>query len=126
MPAWSIKRHRAGQQGTNPDGRGDAAELGPSRGKRGDGETLEQQAKSMDERVAAFRLRTNAAREAHAGAPGDASEADTVRAAPVVTKAGPKRTTAASMRAFNRGGPVGRMQTALAAAIQAEPETEEF
>jgi hypothetical protein len=31
-----------------------------------------------------------------------------------------------SMRTFNRGGPVGRMQTALAATIEAEPETEEF
>jgi methyl-accepting chemotaxis protein len=88
--------------------------------------TLEQQARSMDERVAAFRLRANAAREAYAGAPGDAGEAEAVRIAPVVTRTAPRRTAAMSMRAFNRGGPVGRMQTALAAAVEAEPETEEF
>ncbi len=53
----AVLRHRGGQQGADPDGRGDAAELGSGRGECRDREdALEQQAKAMDERVAFFRV----------------------------------------------------------------------
>ncbi len=87
--------------------------------------TLEGQAKSMDERVAGFRLRggsANADFEPAAAAP--------VRQAPVAAArpkaAPPKRSVApakASVQA-NRG-PVGRMQAGLATALN-EPDWKEF
>ena len=76
----AVERHRAGHAAT--------------------AKTLEQQAKSMDERVAAFRY------------------APTRRARP--PKPAPKRAAPkpAPKRAVNGDGPVGRMQTALATAIE--------
>jgi methyl-accepting chemotaxis protein len=89
--------------------------------------TLEQQAKSMDERVAAFRLRANAAREAYATAPAEAGEPEVAEAAPMA-KPAPKRAAPrpAPKRAVTGGGPVGRMQTVLATAIQADNDWTEF
>jgi methyl-accepting chemotaxis protein len=85
--------------------------------------TLEQQAKSMDERVSAFRLRSAAALDAFAAAAVDSGEAEVVWATPVA----PKRAAApAPRRALNGGGPVGRMQTALASAVQTDNDWTEF
>ncbi len=77
--------------------------------------TLEHQAKAMDERVSFFRL-------------GDAVTAHAVSAGaskPKVEAPKPKLFAAAAKRpvvAAARGGPVGRMQTALAAKIQEDAE----
>ncbi len=87
--------------------------------------TLEGQAKSMDERVAGFRLR---------GAPANAefrSTAASERHAPVAAarpKAAPPKRAAAPVRSnvtTNRG-PVGRMQAGLATALNTEPDWKEF
>ena len=77
--------------------------------------TLEHQAHSMDERVAFFKL---------------AAGAETVRAAPSAPAkapaAAPSRGPAAPKRvAATRGGPVGRMQAALATAVK-DPDWKEF
>jgi methyl-accepting chemotaxis protein len=86
--------------------------------------TLEQQAKSMDERVAAFRLRAHVARataEDDAGEPVHSAPAAKPATKPaVVAKPAPKRAAAAANRSLNGGGPVGRMQTALATAVKAD------
>jgi uncharacterized phage infection (PIP) family protein YhgE len=92
--------------------------------------TLQQQAKSMDQRVASFRLRADAAQDA-AGTPDmirSVSEAPRPAAAPrVMPKAAPKRQAAPAKRvALNGGGPVRHMQTALATAIDADADWEEF
>jgi methyl-accepting chemotaxis protein len=74
--------------------------------------TLEHQAKAMDERVSFFRL-------------GDAVTAHAEASKPKVEAPKPKLFTAAAKRpaaAAARGGPVGRMQTALAAKIQEDAE----
>jgi methyl-accepting chemotaxis protein len=71
--------------------------------------TLEHQAKNMDERVAFFRLDADAV---HASGAEDAKPAPRSRATPVA-----KRPAAAK-----RGGPIGRMQGALAVAIQEDAE----
>jgi methyl-accepting chemotaxis protein len=78
--------------------------------------TLEQQAKSMDERVASFRLRGVAGREAVADLVRPAARRAAEPAKPVAKRqpvAAPKRVAAG-------GGPVGRLQTALATAIDAD------
>ena len=75
--------------------------------------TLEHQAKNMDERVSFFRIDAAAANAAGAAA----EEAKKAPAAPA--KPAAKRPAAAA----TRGGPVGRIQGALAVAIQ---EDEEF
>jgi methyl-accepting chemotaxis protein len=75
--------------------------------------TLEHQAKNMDERVSFFRLDAAAANAAGAAA----AEAKKAPSAPA--KPAAKRPAAAA----TRGGPVGRIQGALAVAIQ---EDEEF
>ena len=86
--------------------------------------TLEQQARAMDERVAFFRIDGGAA----AGAPPRAA----TKAQPVATASRPaalKRPPIVTPRraaANGRGGPVGRMQTARATAIQDDPEWKEF
>jgi methyl-accepting chemotaxis protein len=91
--------------------------------------TLEQQAKSMDERVASFRLRAQAARAARATVMPVAEDeaADEIvrpaaKAKPAARQPAPKRVAAAApKRAVNgSGGPVGRMQSALATAIKAD------
>ena len=94
--------------------------------------TLEHQARAMDERVAFFRIdnaavahvgtRAQPARvepKAQPGAAGSRAPAATPKRPPVVT---PKR-AAANGRG---GGPVGRMQAALATAIHDDPEWKEF
>jgi methyl-accepting chemotaxis protein len=87
--------------------------------------TLEGQAKSMDERVAGFRLR---------GGPANIefrSTAASERQAPVASvrpKAAPPKRAAAPVKstaAVNRG-PVGRMQAGLATALNTEPDWKEF
>jgi methyl-accepting chemotaxis protein len=94
--------------------------------------TLEHQAKAMDERVAFFRL-SQAAEGEQRAQPADAREQRAVAAAPsrgpaVAPKkqqqpvTAPKRVAAGA----NGGGPVGRMQAALATAVQNDPEWKEF
>jgi methyl-accepting chemotaxis protein len=98
--------------------------------------TLETQANAMDQRVSAFRLDESAA--AHAPQP-VVSAARASAAAPKRTAApkaaasktaGPKAAAAkpaAPKRAANGGGgPVGRMQAALATAVQADADWKEF
>jgi methyl-accepting chemotaxis protein len=93
--------------------------------------TLEQQAKAMDERVGFFRLRADAEHEAGAG---QEAIAAVVRPAAVgrhqvaaAPKPMPKRQpVAAPRRVAVGGGPVGRMQTALATAMNEDPAWKEF
>jgi len=92
--------------------------------------TLEHQAKAMDERVSFFRIggaqTSGAAGPANAAAAARpalalavaASRPATARATPA---AAPKRSVAAA-----GGGPVGRMRTALATAIQPDADDKEF
>jgi methyl-accepting chemotaxis protein len=84
--------------------------------------TLEGQAKSMDERVAGFRLRNEQANGEFRSAV--ASERS---AAPVARSraAAPKRPVAVKPVAASRG-PVGRMQAGLATALNTEPDWKEF
>jgi hypothetical protein len=81
----------------------------------------------MDERVAFFRL---AAEGGHAGQSGNAHEQRPVAAQPLRGPAAPKqRPVAASKRADaggNSGGPVRRMQAALATAVKNDPDWKEF
>jgi methyl-accepting chemotaxis protein len=98
--------------------------------------TLEHQARAMDERVAFFRIDGNAAvAQPHAqpkaqpkvqtktaAAGGSRAPLPAPKRAPVVQPA-PRRSAAA---ANGGGGPVGRMQSALATAIHDDPEWKEF
>jgi methyl-accepting chemotaxis protein len=83
--------------------------------------TLQTQASAMDQRVGVFRL--DEAASAHVPRPvasvPRAPAAALKRPAPV-PKAAPKRA------ASGGGGPVGRMQSALATAVQANPDWKEF
>ncbi|WP_162827006.1 methyl-accepting chemotaxis protein [Pseudolabrys taiwanensis] len=91
---------------------------------------LETQAQSMDERVAFFKI------DSAAVAAPKRAKASVEMSMPVVTKpeapkAAPARKPAAAAPAkraasAGRGGPVGRMQTALATALDAEPEWKDF
>ena len=92
--------------------------------------TLEHQAGAMDERVAFFRIDGAAtgaaapraetkARPMAAAAASKAAPAPAAKRQPV---AAPKRAASA----VRGGGPVGRMQTALATAIHDDPEWKEF
>jgi methyl-accepting chemotaxis protein len=88
--------------------------------------TLEHQAKTMDERVAFFKIgETTAAHAAvvHATAanPSTTASSPFAEAAKAPSVSAPKRAVTAA-----RGGPVGRMQSALAVAIKDKPEWEEF
>ncbi|MGA8321707.1 MAG: hypothetical protein WBE48_13290 [Xanthobacteraceae bacterium] len=86
--------------------------------------TLEAQAVAMTEQVAVFRLDDGAQHEVAA----PAVKASPRTAAPKPA-AKPAVVTAATSKAASRmngRGPVGRMQTALAAAIKDGPEWEEF
>jgi methyl-accepting chemotaxis protein len=76
--------------------------------------TLEHQAKNMDERVSFFRIDAAAAKAA--GAAEEAKKAPFAPSAP--SKPAAKRPAAAA----TRGGPVGRIQGALAVAIQYDEE----
>jgi methyl-accepting chemotaxis protein len=85
--------------------------------------TLEHQAKSMDERVAGFRLRGNAVGGGYAVA----ASAGEPRVATPIAKPKPsaaKRPAVVASKA-NRG-PVGHMQANLATALKQEPDWKEF
>jgi methyl-accepting chemotaxis protein len=106
--------------------------------------TLENQAKAMDEQVAVFVI-DEADGAAHAGAPAaekekKAAEAEKAKPQPAsapkvvasnppakpARAAAPKPAVAAAAVAGRRGGPVGRMQTALATAINEDADWKEF
>jgi methyl-accepting chemotaxis protein len=80
--------------------------------------TLEHQAKAMDERVAFFKL--NAAAEDRPATKPAAREQHPAAAPKKQPDTAPKRAAA------HGGGPVGRMQTALATAVKSEPDWKEF
>ena len=104
--------------------------------------TLEHQAKSMDERVAIFRLRdgesameaSEPARRAVGGARQVATRAPLAAGAVapprVAVAPKPQRQPAAAPKpagsGSGTGGPVGRMQAALAAAVNNDPDWKEF
>ena len=95
--------------------------------------TLEQQARAMDERVAFFRIDGNAAVGAAARAAEGAAEARQVaaggheRRCRAEARAGREAGAGRSAPLANGGGgPVGRMQSALATAIHDDPEWKEF
>jgi len=77
--------------------------------------TLEQQAKAMSDEVGVFRVD-----EAEAERPAAAPKRPIAVAAKPVKAAAPKRAAAAN------GGPVGRMQAALATAVRNDPDWQEF
>jgi methyl-accepting chemotaxis protein len=93
--------------------------------------TLEQQAKSMDERVAVFKVRRDAAETAQPGPvvherPATAKPISVPQAAASKHAApAPKRTNAAA-RTNGHGGPVGRMQAGLAVAFKEDVDWKEF
>jgi methyl-accepting chemotaxis protein len=80
--------------------------------------TLESQSRSMDEHVSKF-----AVLEAAGGKTGSASHAASARPVGKPAVASPKRPAA---QAAKRGGPVGRMQSALATAVKEDSSWEEF
>jgi methyl-accepting chemotaxis protein len=82
--------------------------------------TLEHQAKSMDERVAGFRLRGGSANAGYASAGGSHV------AASVAKPAAPKRPVAVAPKVNPSRGPVGKMQANLATALKQEPDWKEF
>ena len=91
--------------------------------------TLEHQAHAMDERVAFFQINdtTEAARAAHPSETRENQRSATVPLrGPALTRklpaAAPKRGAAGG----HSRGPVGRMQTALATAVNKEPDWKEF
>jgi methyl-accepting chemotaxis protein len=84
--------------------------------------TLEHQAKSMDQRVAGFRLRGGSASAGYAMA--GAGEPHV--AAPSVKPAAAKRPVTVVSKANTSRGPVGRMQANLATALKQEPDWKEF
>jgi methyl-accepting chemotaxis protein len=84
--------------------------------------TLEHQAGAMNERVAFFQIGgTEAAAPARAE-----TKVQSIATAASRIQAGQKRPMAVAPRRTGRGGPVGRMQAALATAIQDDPEWKEF
>jgi methyl-accepting chemotaxis protein len=93
--------------------------------------TLEHQAKAMDERVAFFKIDESDAVKAPpaeareqrpAAAPARAAAAPSRGPAAKQPVAAPKRAAAGG----NSGGPVGRMQAALATAVKTDPDWKEF
>jgi len=81
----------------------------------------------MDERVAFFKLDSSEA--SHASPPATPREQRPVVAMPSRGPAAPKQPVAAPKRAVaggSRGGPVGRMQAALATAVKDDPDWKEF
>ena len=91
--------------------------------------TLEHQAHAMDERVAFFQI-DSSTEVAPAAQPVEVREQRRVAAVPLRGPAAAKKQPAATpVRAATGGysrGPVGRMQTALATAVNKEPEWKEF
>ncbi len=101
--------------------------------------TLEHQAKAMDEQVSFFKLHAvaedrpaakHAAQPAAARAPRPAAAPPSRGPAAVKQPAAPKQQPAAAPKraaaATNAGGPVRRMQAALATAVNQEPDWKEF
>jgi methyl-accepting chemotaxis protein len=101
--------------------------------------TLEHQARAMDERVSFFKLNgttedrpaaKHAAQPAAARAPRPAAAPPSRGTAAAKQPAAPKQQPAAAPRhaaaATNAGGPVRRMQAALATAVNQEPDWKEF
>jgi methyl-accepting chemotaxis protein len=88
--------------------------------------TLEQQAKAMDERVAFFKV-ADTAEAGHRVQPVKAVQ-EQRPAVPKRKMAGPEPLVATSKRASGAGGggPARRMQTALATAINTDPEWKQF
>jgi len=86
--------------------------------------TLDEQARAMSDRVAFFRIADDAPQAARASAGG--------RAAQPAPKAAPRPQSAPAakapprQRAVANGGPVGRMQAALATAVTADQDWKEF
>jgi methyl-accepting chemotaxis protein len=95
--------------------------------------TLEHQARAMDERVAFFQIDDGAA-GGHAAQPAHAAKRRPVAAVPsrgpVAKKqqpaTEPKREPKWAAASGNSGGPVRRMQTALATAVNEDPNCKEF
>jgi methyl-accepting chemotaxis protein len=79
--------------------------------------TLEHQAKAMDERVSFFKIGGGAVVEIEDAPRGKRPNPVAPRSAPAVAQ---------RAVAGRRGGPVARMQTALAAAVNADPDWTEF
>jgi len=91
--------------------------------------TLESQAKSMDERVAFFRLRDGEGNAQFSPSTvsndGDAAEAAPQRSAAAPARPAPVRQPAAAPKRAV-AGPARRMQTSLATALKDDPEWKEF
>jgi methyl-accepting chemotaxis protein len=88
--------------------------------------TLEGQAKSMDQRVAGFRLRSGQANGGYGRS--EMASAQQAPAAAARAKAAPPKQAPAPVKS-NAGanrGPVGRMQAGLATALNTEPDWKEF
>ncbi|HWP26609.1 MAG TPA: methyl-accepting chemotaxis protein [Xanthobacteraceae bacterium] len=91
--------------------------------------TLEQQAKAMDSRVAFFRIDSSVEADVVSRAAAGGATAQRATAAATTkpqTAARPKPEVAAKRIAGNGGGPVGRMQAAVAAAVQKDLDWKEF
>ncbi|MBX3551648.1 MAG: PAS domain S-box protein [Pseudolabrys sp.] len=88
--------------------------------------TLEHQAQAMDQRVMFFRI--DAAAEVHAADPASARQIERPAKSAAVTPAAARKTAAAPRpangHANGRGGPVGRLQAALATKL--DPDWQEF
>ena len=128
------ERHRAGEQGAHPDGRGDAAELGAGRGKRGDRQDARAPGPAMDERVAFFRIAAGAepaqaaspvANKRPAPMPPSRGPA-AAKAQPAMTKQKPAAAPQRAAAGHRSGGPVGRMQAQLATAVNEPADWKEF
>ncbi len=121
------ERHRAGQQGAHPDGRGDAAELGAGRGERRHRQDAGAPSQG-DGRAGVVLQARGTAEERQAAQPAAARAQRPAAAAPSRGPAAKQQPVAAPKRAAssNAGGPVRRMQTALATAIKSEPDWKEF
>ena len=90
--------------------------------------TLQNQARSMDEQVAFFRLRDGAeqADARPAEKPAAAGRLPRRRKSPWRARPAPRTAVGRQAVGDRRGGPVGRMQSSLATAIKDDPEWKEF
>ena len=89
--------------------------------------TLEHQAKAMDERVSFFKLNATAEdRPAVKRAPAPPSRGPAAVKQPAAPKQQPAAAPKRAASATNVGGPVRRMQAALATAVNQEPDWKEF
>ena len=117
-------RHRAGQQGAGADGRGDAAELGAGRGERRDRQDAGDPG-AGDGRAGGVFVPDRSGRGDPCDRRSNATEAASRRHAGCrVAESCPAACAQASAAAS--GGPVRRMQAALAVAVKEEPAWKEF